>query len=60
MKEERDMREALAAMDAEIKDEAKAAVDYALAADYPPEEEVDAHVFSGVAHARPYLSGDAA
>ncbi len=50
----------LAAMDAEIKDEAKAAVDYALAADYPPEEEVDAHVFSGVAHARPYLSGDAA
>ena len=50
----------LATMDADIKDEAKAAVDYALAAEYPPEAEVDAHVFSGVAHARPYLSGGAA
>lgn len=47
----------LAQIDAEIRDEAKASVDYALAAPYPPAEEVDAHVFAGVDHVLPYLSG---
>ena len=51
--------EELAAIDAEIKAEAAAAVEYALAAPYPAAEEVDAHVFAGVAHALPYLSGAA-
>jgi len=36
----------LEAIRAEIKDEAKAAVDYALAAEYPSQDEVDMHVFS--------------
>ena len=47
----------LEAIDAEIKDEAKAAIDYALAAAYPPADEVDAHVFTDVPHARAYLTG---
>ena len=51
--------ERLATIDAEIESEAVAAVDYALAAPYPPAEEVDAHVFAGVDHALPYLSGAA-
>ncbi|NND19851.1 MAG: ABC transporter substrate-binding protein, partial [Silicimonas sp.] len=47
----------LAAIDAEIRADAKAAVDYALAAPYPDASEVDMHVFAGVDHALPYLSG---
>ncbi|MBT8425935.1 MAG: thiamine pyrophosphate-dependent dehydrogenase E1 component subunit alpha, partial [Silicimonas sp.] len=38
----------LAAIDAEIRADAKAAVDYALAAPYPDASEVDMHVFAGV------------
>ena len=37
--------------------EAKAAVEYALAAPYPDASEVDKHVFSGVEHALSYISG---
>ena len=48
----------LADIDAAIKAEAAEAVEHALAAPYPPVEEVDAHVFAGVAHAKPYLSGE--
>lgn len=39
------------AMNAEIKSEAAAAVDYALNADYPDVSEVDMHVFTNVEHA---------
>lgn len=39
------------AMNAEIKADAEAAVEYALAAKYPDESEVDMHVFTDVKHA---------
>ncbi|RYH08747.1 thiamine pyrophosphate-dependent dehydrogenase E1 component subunit alpha [Tropicimonas sp. IMCC6043] len=39
------------AMNAEIADDAKAAVDYALAAKYPDSTEVDMHVYTDVKHA---------
>ena len=39
------------AMNAEIKADAKAAVEYALEAKYPDVSEVDMHVYAGVAHA---------
>lgn len=48
----------LAAIDEQVKAEAKAAIDYALDAPYPPASEVDAHVFVGVDHARTYLTGE--
>ena len=47
----------LAVIDREIREEAAAAVEYALAAPYPDATEVDMHVFKGVEHALPYLSG---
>ncbi|MDE0211360.1 MAG: thiamine pyrophosphate-dependent enzyme, partial [Boseongicola sp.] len=50
----------LAVIDSEIRDEAAAAVEYALAAPYPDAVEVDMHVFKGVEHALPYMSGDRA
>ncbi|WP_377191445.1 thiamine pyrophosphate-dependent dehydrogenase E1 component subunit alpha [Ruegeria meonggei] len=43
--------EEIEAMNAEIKSEAVAAVDYALNADYPDVSEVDMHVFTDVKHA---------
>lgn len=49
----------LVAINEEIRADAEAAVAYALDAPYPPGEEVDAHVFAGVPHALPYLSGAA-
>ena len=39
------------AMNAEIKDDAAAAVEYALNAKYPDVSEVDMHVFTDVTHA---------
>ena len=50
----------LAVIDSEIRDEAAAAVEYALAAPYPDAIEVDMHVFKGVEHALPYMSGNRA
>ncbi len=50
----------LAVIDSEIRDEAASAVEYALAAPYPDAIEVDMHVFKGVEHALPYMSGDRA
>lgn len=45
----------LVAINDEIKADAKAAVDYALDAAYPPTAEVDMHVFAGVDHALSYV-----
>ncbi|WP_223476196.1 thiamine pyrophosphate-dependent dehydrogenase E1 component subunit alpha [Oricola indica] len=45
----------LVAINDEIKADAKAAVDYALDAAYPPTGEVDMHVFAGVDHALSYV-----
>ena len=39
------------AMNAEVEDDAKAAVAYALAAPYPDQSEVDMHVFTDITHA---------
>ncbi len=50
----------LAAIDSEIGEETAAAVEYALAAPYPDEIEVDMHVFKDVEHALPYMSGEPA
>ena len=47
----------LSSIDAEVKADADAAVEYALAADYPDETEVDMHVYAGVDHSRPYMDG---
>jgi len=47
------------AMNAEIAQDAEAAVAYALAAPYPEASEVDMHVFAGVDHALDYLKGGA-
>jgi len=47
----------LAVVDKKILTDATISLEYALAAPYPPPEEVDAHVFSGVAHTLPYLTG---
>ncbi|MAZ16610.1 thiamine pyrophosphate-dependent dehydrogenase E1 component subunit alpha [Oricola sp.] len=45
----------LVAINDEIKADAKAAVEYALDAAYPPSGEVDMHVFAGVDHALSYV-----
>ena len=50
-------KEELAVIGSEIGDEAAAAVEYALAAPYPDAIEVDMHLFKGVEHALPYMSG---
>ncbi len=50
-------KDELAVIDSEIGGEAAAAVEYALAAPYPDANEVDMHVFKGVEHALPYMSG---
>ena len=48
----------LAFIDSEVDADAKAAIDYALAAPFPDGAEVDQHLFAGVAHALPYISGE--
>jgi len=45
----------LVAINDEIKADAEAAVQYALDAGYPPSNEVDMHVFSGIDHALSYV-----
>ena len=45
----------LVAINDEIKADAKAAVEYALDAAYPPVGEVDMHVFAGIDHALSYV-----
>jgi pyruvate dehydrogenase E1 component alpha subunit len=47
----------LVAINDEIRAEAEAAVAYAEKAAYPPQSEVDMHVFAGVQHALPYIDG---
>lgn len=49
--------EGLSKLEAEIRAEAEAAVQYALDAPYPDASEVDRHVFVGVEHGLPYLDG---
>ncbi len=44
------------AMNAEIRDDAEAAVTYALNAPFPPPEEVDMHVFTDIEHATRVIS----
>lgn len=44
-------QEELDALEAEVRDDAKAAVEYALAAKYPDTAEVDMHVFTDTEHA---------
>ncbi|WP_120634581.1 thiamine pyrophosphate-dependent dehydrogenase E1 component subunit alpha [Ruegeria sp. EL01] len=45
----------LVGIDGEVKADAEAAVQYALSAQYPPSNEVDMHVFSGVENALAYI-----
>jgi pyruvate dehydrogenase E1 component alpha subunit len=47
----------LVAIGDKIREEAEAAVAYALDAKYPEAGEVDMHVYAGVPHALPYLDG---